>query len=264
MTLRGCSRQTVVNQGKLLGRFAAFCEGKQGIELTRQDGVDFLSSEQKRGLALNTLSTYSWILKGLYKRCGVDFSLTFKVPLELRGRVLGMDEIEKLILVWRTDVGSPKTFYLALATTYGLRRMELARVTSNDIDLENKRVLVRTGKGGRPRWHTVPPEVEKAIFGCSYLKSLNLVLMSKVFNQLWKGAFHSRGHGIGWHSIRRALVTQLTDKGVPELTIIRFMRWSSSMRGMGVLPIYYSRTDAEVDKLVLEQHPFLGFWQNSS
>ena len=71
--------------------------------------------------------------------------------------------------------------------------------------------------------------------------------------------------GYGWHSIRRALATELVLRDTSALNIVRFMRWSDAgVKGeFGMLAIYAKRNQAEIDKCIFRNHPFLSAWSCS-
>jgi hypothetical protein len=72
------------------------------------------------------------------------------------------------------------------------------------------------------------------------------------------------GQYYGWHSIRRALATELLMRDVSLINILRFMRWSdASLRGeFGMLVIYARRNQGEIDECVFKVHPFLASWRS--
>jgi hypothetical protein len=70
------------------------------------------------------------------------------------------------------------------------------------------------------------------------------------------------GENYGWHSIRRALATELVSTDVSLLNLLRFMRWSdATLKGeFGMLAIYAKRNQEELDRSIFKVHPFLGIW----
>jgi hypothetical protein len=86
--------------------------------------------------------------------------------------------------------------------------------------------------------------------------------MTRVFRRIMSKVGLKVNTGYGWHSIRRALATELALRNVSALNIIRFTRWSDTgARGeFGMLAIYGQRNQAEIDKCIFRMHPFLSVW----
>jgi len=67
--------------------------------------------------------------------------------------------------------------------------------------------------------------------------------MTRVFQNIMRKVGLQVDRGYGWHSIRRALATELVLRDISTLNIVRFMRWSDAgvKREFGTLAIYARR-----------------------
>jgi site-specific recombinase XerD len=146
---------------------------------------------------------------------------------------------------------------LVLAIVWGLRKVEMVNmIPEKDIDLANKVFLVRTAKKGKKRLHLIPTKLlpyfaylKKKKIRFTYLNNYNsFFTLSSIAGVPIKPRR-------AWHGFRRALVTDLLQTGIPDVEIYDFMRWSRRE----VIYKYYSPDPLEVDKKILEKHPYLPY-----
>jgi len=169
--------------------------------------------------------------------------------------VLSHEEVCQIIRRGKEVLSETELAYLALSTTYGLRREELGGLGRID-----GRVTVDTVKGGPVTTHLVPDEIRPHLLG---YKRSGVTYMSRVFRRIIKKVgMKLPGENYGWHAIRRALATELVCTDVSLLNLLRFMRWSdASLKGQfGMLAIYAKRNQEEIDRSIFEVHPFLPVW----
>jgi len=239
------------------------------------DVLKFLREcERKYKYKPNSLATYIRILKRIYELAGWEWDKTrIRTPkvdsMEISKPRLPEESVEKMI-----NNSDRLNVYmrglLFLSTIYGLRRVELSTIRKEDIDLEGKKILIRTAKGGDKRWMRLPEA------GCVILEDwepkdidernrgyLNVCFQAITFVTLGK---IFRGHG--WHDIRRELAVRLSPPhtSLSDYEIIQFMRWSTGF-GSSIQILQEYRKSAgepekfEIDERVLEQHPFLKEWE---
>lgn len=180
---------------------------------------------------------------------------------ELRTPTLSIDEVASLIRHWKS---SPcwETGLLYLSTIYGLRSIELSMV-----DVEKGAITAWLAKKGRktPLRHTVPPG------GNLYLWDYGMRcewLVIQAFHKIEDVAGMKREKGKAWHSIRRALATNLRLNGVDPEIITRFLGWEKVSPLVGGVPlgaspmvgVYTHIPPEEIDRMIFRQHPFLGMW----
>ena len=172
-----------------------------------------------------------------------------------------------------TDEG---TCFLSLSTTYGERREEMVNLKPGDIDLINKTIFISTIKHGRQRYHLIPGEIEPYLQKHDFNQEYSLGRMSQIF---WEIIYQSglgalRSKRLGWHSIRRSLLSLLHKSGLDPFTVHSFMRWKGGMEADLAIDARYHATsfisldgetpvalEAEGDKEVFEKHPFIPLWR---
>ena len=170
--------------------------------------------------------------------------------------------------------GSPvEQSFLALSTTYGLRREEMVNLQAEDIRLKDKTIHIETVKNGRERTHVIPDVIVPYL---SY--DFNQERSDYFLFALWYQIEHlinlPHTHKVGWHSVRRTVNTML-GKRIPDKNIVMsFMRWkqrtSSDMtyRYSAIKFVGREGTSTEVvgdalsvDNEVFKVHPFINLWR---
>ncbi len=149
--------------------------------------------------------------------------------------------------------------FVALSTIYGLRRGEMVNLKKTDI---NDHLFINTAKGGTPTTHQIPDCIRP------YLRAFEPTdarYMTRIFRRICRTCGIKIGSMYGWHSIRRALVTELILTNASALNIVRFMRWSDSgsFKGeFGMLALYAQKDQNKIDQEIFNVHPFLKYWEN--
>jgi len=156
--------------------------------------------------------------------------------------------------------------YLALSTTYGFRRTEMALMSRDNI--QDGHIVVQTLKRGLLRRHIIPEEVEPIIAGYNFRK-IDPWHLSMLFHKIWKKAGLPRKYSkVGWHAVRSSLITYLIISKCPGRIITRFIGWRTLgevFRVAGESPqlsVYFRPPEEEeIDQVVFEHHPFLNYWR---
>jgi len=140
---------------------------------------------------------------------------------------------------------------------YGLRREEIGTLEVND-----GVVKVDTAKDGEANFQIIPDEIKD--YMRSYRPCKDVRYITRMFHRIMNKVGLEVDRGYGWHSIRRALATELALRDVSALNILRFMRWSDgSAKGeFGMLVIYARCEQDKIDKSIFEVHPFLCAWSS--
>lgn len=157
-------------------------------------------------------------------------SLRPKRYFPARKTVLEADQIERFIsAIWTAYGNSPyeRKLNFAIIKTFlltGLRNQELCDLTLVDVDLQRRLLIVKMGKGAKPRQLGVNQELAKvmceylnirpdssssAFFVCENGSPLNTGLVTKRIRRLAKAA----GVDITAHGLRRTWVTHAAMKG---------------------------------------------------
>lgn len=260
---RGRKVATAKEWWSLVEKFVEVCGEKESYD--RSDLIKYLAvlrTKYKHGN--NTIYKDMRPLKLLCEIQGWDGGFP-KVVLpkvnadEVRRTIFSTDEIRLLVLKSREMLPVRHLAYLALSTTYGMRRGELCGLDARELR-EGKTVTVSTLKGGLTTIHSVPEQIVPFI---QHYENAELDYMTDVFEKAVKVLkLKLVGDRWGWHSVRRALTTELLLKEVSGLNILRFMRWSeASIRGeFGMLKLYAKQDQERVDREVFRIHPFLDYW----
>ena len=180
--------------------------------------------------------------------------------------------VEKLIKA-RELYTSTECFYLAVATTFIVRREELARIKKRDYDDET--IIIHTAKHGRRRQHPIPDQL-KPIFQKFRAKEHTTAALSSMFKRICLKAGVELLPRTGWHSLRYTLTTLIRDALItnnydPAL-VADFGGWSKQSLGsvFGGAPMvgHYRRPELLFadkfggDRVIYEVHPFIKLWAN--
>jgi len=180
-------------------------------------------------------------------------------PADISPPILEFDTVAYLIQM-RDLLDERETAYLALSTTYGFRRAELASLSKENF---NHHLVVATVKKGRVRVHSIPEEIKDIVLGYPF-RPIDESWLSRIFQRIFRDVELEHQPGYGWHSIRSSLVSQLSLRGVSDSIITKFMGWKVMPTGVGVAKVlgtYVRPPEEEVDKKIFESHPFLPLWR---
>ncbi len=185
--------------------------------------------------------------------------------------------IEMIQAVKEQKIPARYGLYLAISTTYGCRRAELAQLAKTDIDLKTAQLYVETKKAGRERYHLIPdPIIPILKRGSRTLHPVSTKTLDRIWERLEAAISFPHVSGVGWHSIRRTLDRMLLEAGVPQISVMDFLRWKRSERDM---PLRYAQGslisresvkasnimsvyNKEADEAVFKLHPFLKAWED--
>jgi integrase len=168
--------------------------------------------------------------------------------------------------------------FLALSTTYGLRRSEIANLQPEDINLKKGSIYVATMKFGRERYHLIPDEIMPYIEAHDFNERFSLATMNVIFKRILRLSVAPRAKAlqVSWHAVRRALWEGLMRSGLDPLAASKFMRWRTASSDMAMPARYYGNVvvdlsdenkavpvlnEAKGDLEIFEKHPFLPFWR---
>jgi hypothetical protein len=237
-------------------KFEICCGTKSKYD--RDDVVRYLSCLREQGYRQSSIDVMVRPLKLLAQIQGWTFPRLAMPKVrdgDVRRPMFSHEEVCQLIRRGKEVLSSRELAYLALSTTYGLRREELSSLGRID-----GKVTVNTVKGGPVTTHVVPGEIKPYLAG---YERTGVRYMSFVFRRIVrKLGVILLEENYGWHAIRRALATELVSTDVSLLNLLRFMRWSdASLKGeFGMLAIYAKRNQEEIDMSIFKVHPFLPIW----
>ncbi len=263
---RGKTEAVAKEWGAVAAEFEKVCGEKESY--SRADVTAFLAHLRKRGILQSTINKDLKAIKLLAEIQhwgagpeGKDFpKLTLRrvSPDEIRRTILSKETIGTMITMGKQGLlKDTELCFLALATTYGLRRIEMTRLGS--ASFPDGKLIVDTAKGGSKTTHLIPPQIAPYLASFRHYEADSLTHM---FHRMAGKCGIDTKAGYGYHSIRRSLATELILTDASALNVLRFMRWSdASTRGeFGMLAIYAKKDQARIDQQTFAMHPFLPYW----
>jgi len=204
-----------------------------------------------------------YILKKLFSANHWEWDIK-KPPekTEVLPPTLDYNTVSYLILA-RELLDERERAYLALSTTYGFRRSELASLSKDNFN--HQLVTVATVKKGRVRVHSIPNEIRDVVLGYKF-HPIEKSWLSRIFQRILRDAGLDPMPGYGFHSIRSSLITQLLLANVNPVVISKWMGWKtlpSEMVQLGVsrmLEVYARPSEMETDSIIYSAHPYLSLW----
>jgi len=256
LVARGKDMETAKRWRNLIMKFEVCCGAKSIYE--RDDVIRYLCWLREQGYRQSSIDVMVRPVKLLAQIQGWSFPRLAMPKVrdgDVRRPMLSHEEVCQMIRRGKEVLSARELAYLALSTTYGLRREELGSLGRID-----GKVTVNTVKGGPVTTHVVPDEIKPHLAG---YERTGVRYMSFVFRRVIKKLDITLPSGnYGWHAIRRGLATELLYRYVSLINVVRFMRWSDgTVKGeFGMLAIYGKRNQEEVDRSVFRVHPFLSIW----
>lgn len=255
---RGSSHDTAKHWQTWTERFETVCGVKNKYD--RSDVIKFLTWEREQGFSESSIKTHIRPIKLLAQIQDWPFpKLTFKKVRQedITRTMFTREQVVSLIQMGRKLLEPMELAWLALATIYGLRREELGRPEPPEIT--DGTIRIHTVKGGPPTTHLIPPEIAPFL---KHYQPYSTDYMSHRFLKILYKTGVKVGAGYGWHSIRRALATELLLSEASALNISRFMRWAelTIQKDFGMLAIYAKKDQARIDNQIFRIHPFLPYW----
>ncbi|MDP2158911.1 MAG: hypothetical protein Q8K02_00375 [Flavobacterium sp.] len=242
-----------------------YLENFNGI-LSKDNLLEFLSKFSK-----NSILTVFYSLKFFYKSIGIPMEIT-RGDIAPKGvkkikEMMTHEEVRDLIIESKKHLGTIELGYIALSTIYGLRRIELYDTTSEMIDIDRRIFTPFTHKseGANERIHLIPEEIAPVLFemkeGLVGIKKKPVITqMNFFFDYAAERAGVQLRPRLGFHSIRRALITELNETDCKPIYIANFMRWKE--RNPHIMQEYIQLNPKKVDETIFESHPYLRYWRD--
>lgn len=236
----------------------------------------FFVQQEEDNISPRTQNYYFTVIQKLYQANFWLWPLSRKdrpeIPESLPIPVFTVDEIKTLINN-RGNYSKEERFYLALATTFGMSRLELAQVDNKDI--KNGKLYIKPIRHGKGRWTVVPDQIMPAVKEY-HPRQLSKSTLSVIFQRILTKSGLDVAKGYSWFSIRIALWERLkfalAQNEFPIDLADRYLRFSaitirirypaqSQMVGnRDIMPIL--KRPYGLDTVLLPIHPFIPFWQS--
>lgn len=242
-----------------------YLESNSG-DLNKDSLMDFLSKYSK-----NSVLTAFYSLKFFYKSMGIPLEIS-RSDIAPKGvkkikEMMTHEEVRDLIIESKKHLGTIELGYIALSTIYGLRRIELYDTIGSMIDMDSRVFSPFTHKSesASERIHLIPEEIAPVLFEMK--EALDTIKKKPVITQMnfffdyaaEKAGVQLRPR-LGFHSIRRALITELNETEAKPIYIANFMRWKE--RNPHIMQEYIQLNPKKVDETIFEHHPYLKYWRD--
>lgn len=216
------SEHTIKNYRRDIGHLIRYCKSKaidHWIDLKQSDIRAHIASRHRQGISSKSLqrelsairSFYNFLLK---KRLAESNPAQYvKAPKQSRKlpKTLDVDQINGLLEAGTSSVLEIRDLAMfELFYSSGLRLSELAALNLTDIDLPDRSLIVRSGKGGKSR---LLPIGGKAVSALENWLAQRLKMATAVENALFVS---SRGTRLGPRSIQLRLAQWCRKKGIAE------------------------------------------------
>ena len=227
--------------------------------------LSYMDKREKAGDKPQTLKMRFYALKYLFKLYEAPWTLTEREVFSTRERRqrfpqpwFRKEEVIDIITRARKACNQQELAMLAISTTYGCRRSELADIRKDDLDLDAKTIIIYARKGGRIATQLLPDEIIPYLSNYDFSKISDL-RVSQILNKILEKTVGLEGKaGYGWHSIRRSVATELRNAGVDDGDIYSFLRWST-----GSILGTYIQTEPRQNKVkIFPKHPFIQYWRS--
>jgi len=226
--------------------------------------VKFLAELRQEGMKQNSINAR---LKTLRLLCQIQnwdggfprLAMSKVKNSEISRPAFSVDEVVHIIGKAKEVCNERELGFLAAASVYGLRHEEIGT-----LEVRDGVVKVNGAKGSKSTFQIIPDAIKDYMRG--YRPCSDVRYMTRVFQRVMSKVGLEVNRGYGWHSIRRAMVTELVMRNVSALNILRFMRWSdASLKGdFGMLVIYARSEQDRIERSIFKVHPFLSIWSGSA
>lgn len=241
-------------------RFVAAVGEKSGYD--KQDILRYTDMLVKAGYKEDSILTILSGVRALFHANGWAWPLARRdlhlgLPQEdPGGPVMPHEDIARLIAAAK-GLAAPEAPAIAMSTLYGLRAAEIAMVLAAGCD--GRTLAVQTAKAGRRRSHYVPHVAHAALRFTG--RPITVDGVHTLFGRVMARHVRPHARGEGWHSIRRALITELSGRGLGEAQIHRWFGWRVAPGGSKIAFRYYRPEGQKLDDEVYALHPYLPLWR---
>ncbi len=263
MVARGKTEKCARHWKSWTERFEKVCGSKRKYD--REDVIEYLTWCREEGFSQASIKVMLRPIKLLADIQGWEFpKLSMKKvrDSDIYKPMLSKDDVVRAILEGKKVLIGEELALLALSTTYGLRREEMAYPNGLVIDMDAGVVKVNTAKGGEVTSHLIADEIKGYL---SEYVPLSCRCTATKFRKIMRKVGIKCGWRYGWHVIRRELVTELLLSEISSVTVHRFMRWSDgSIKGnFSVMTMYAQKDQERIDNEIFKVHPFLKYWESN-
>jgi len=256
---------------------AAFLDYSNGA-LDRDSVMGYVEKLRRSNFSEGTVNFHFRLVRTLFGRNHVDWPFNRgEAPMVSKAKLVkpaySPDLIIKFIKSTIKNGTAEEKAFLALSTTFGLRRTELVHLGQGDVMVKERLLHIATAKHGEERHHLIPEEIVPYLEAWDFSTKLSESFMSSLVYRIEFRAGENHFNRVGWHSTRRALNTCLR-KVLDRDKVVRFMRWTASEAtsmsdtyiadmtvGLNGAVTHEAANAARSDREIFDVHPFLKYWK---
>ena len=240
LAMENKSDNTISGYKVRIERFLDFVDNMAVQDITRQDVTGFLFNLKESGLSPASIGAYvvalrswgSWLEAELWDEQWRDVFRTFKIPKVAKHipKVMGADDVTRMLkkMPKKTPIQKRNYALVLFIYTTGLRVSEVSDIDIVDVDLEERIVFVRDGKGGKDRYSFLSQDAIQAVHDWLEIRSAfnnaaspalwigrgsNRLNRRMIENVVSKAALNC-GFDASPHTLRRSRDTHLRNDGV--------------------------------------------------
>jgi len=240
LAMESKSDNTISGYKVRIERFLDFVDNKTVQDISRQDVTGFLVNLKESGLAPASIGAYvvalrswgSWLEAELWDEQWRNVFSTFKIPKIPKRipKVMGADEVARVLkkMPKKTPIQKRNFALVLFIYTTGLRVSEVSDIDIADVDLEERIVFVRDGKGAKDRYSFLSTTAIQAVRDWLEIRSAfnnaaspalwigrgsNRLNRRMIENVVSKAALNC-GFDASPHTLRRSRATHLRNDGV--------------------------------------------------
>lgn len=238
-------------------RFVEFSEKEDGF--TTEDALRYQAHMEHAGG--NYLHLVHQVLRQFYRAQDQQFNVKLVRRVresDISRPTLDQQAVLDLVELARSNCTVQQVAFLAVATIYGPRREELARLRADNFTEDT--ISFPTVKGGEIRNHGLPAEIQQHVHAYGW-PEISVWATGQLFKQLSRDADYPVQNGFNWHAIRRGLITGLGSARTNPIAIQQFMGWRQPRYAeLTMQSVYTNWSPDEIDAMIYENHPFLEAW----
>jgi integrase len=250
-----------------------------GGEITREKVLSYVEKQRRKGQSDGTVNFKFRQIRTIFSRNNMEWPFNRGEAPQIRENKVNAPALDPEVIIEMIEAVKKKgqvdeRFFLALSSTYGVRRTELRNLIPGDILLKDRVLHIATAKHGRDRNHMIPEQIVPYLEAYEFSETtVSDFYLLGVWYRLENMVGMEHTNRVGFHAVRRTIDTMLL-RSLPDATVSSFMRWkqrtSSSMSfrysaqtfvGKGGPTTKVTGESLETDKLVFEVHPFIKYWE---
>jgi len=274
---KGKTRTFYINQAK---HFLEFADGS----IERETVLNFMEHLRNKHHYGDGSRNFAFrVIRTLFNRNKIDWPFAQGEAPQIREDSMNVPALNpktiiRMINAVKGNSEPAEKAFLALSATFALRRVEMLELNQHDIRIRDRTIHIATAKHGRERTHMIPEQIVPALQGYDFDTSISEFGLFVLWYRLESRINLEHINRVGFHSIRRTVITHLEQKLSP-MTVKSFVRHkqrtSSDMTYRYSAVTYVGEEEDSVsvagEALATDQqvfapgvHPFIDYWRENN